>query len=318
MRDTNEELKKGSGNINFGLPPHVRHKLDTCSILSSYNLPLHSSCLVDGILSGHIKFQGNGIIDDNDLKSLTGGHANSEENYLTNFVIDEYLTILKATCTAKKVSVISWEVFEKCSVKRIFAEKENLLKQELIIVPCNPANSAHWYLLVAFLQIRVIAVLDSLAGDFVKPTAEVSIKKMWLLLKMFDSTLDEKEWQFVVNKPEDLPQQDNDFDCGVFVILYARCLIDKSTFVEMASINDFRKHMVAELHKQCLIAISPNIIPGQYYAVDYVNKFYIGRALEADDKVTKFKFLHSAGANKFDWPRSDDIESKRSSLKSPL
>jgi hypothetical protein len=157
-------------------------------------------------------------------------------------------------------------------------------------------------------------VLDSRAGDFVKPNAEVCIKKMWVLLKMFDSTLDEKEWHFVDNTPDDLPQQDNNFDCGVFVTLYARCLITNSTmFVEMASLGNFRKHMVGELHKQSLIAISSNIVTGKYYAVDYVNKFYIGRALETDDKVTEFKFLHAAGAKKFDWPTINDIESKHSS-----
>ena len=71
--------------------------------------------------------------------------------------------------------------------------------------------------------------------------------------------------------------------------------------------------MVAELHKRRLIAISPKIQTGMYYAVDYVNKFYIGRALETNDKVTKFQFLHGTGAKKFDWPRSNDIESKHSS-----
>lgn len=110
-----------------------------------------------------------------------------------------------------------------------------------------------------------------------KPNAEVSIKKMSVLLKMFNSTLDEKEWHFAANKPDDLPQQYNNFECRVFVTLYARCLIANSTlFVELSSLQDFRKHMVAELHKQRLIAISPKIQTGMYYGVHYVNKFYIG------------------------------------------
>ena len=297
--------------VDHGLPSYIPIKFESIQP-SPYNVPLHTSCLVDGILSGHIKFQGNHIIDDHDLKSLIGGHKNSKENYLTNFVIDEYLSLLKAT--SRKVSVISWEVFHKFVVKRIFAKKENLLTQDLILVLCNSPNTEHWYLLVVFPLVKVIAVLDSMAGSFVKPNAEVSIKKMWVLLKMFDSTLDEKEWHFAANKPDDLPQQNNNFDCEVFVTLYARCLIANSTlFVELSSLQDFKKHMVAELHKRRLIAISPKIQTGMYYAVDYVNKFYIGRALETNDKVTKFQFLHGTGAKKFDWPRSNDIESKHSS-----
>ncbi|PFX27318.1 Sentrin-specific protease 1 [Stylophora pistillata] len=217
-----ESFKSITIEVDHSLPSYMPMKFESIQP-SPYNVPLHTSCLVDGILSGHIKFQGNGIIDDHDQKSLIGGHRNSKEKYLTNFVIDEYLSILKAT--SKKVSVISWEVFHKFVIKRIFAEKENLLTQDLILVPCNSTNTEHWYLLGVFPQTKVIAVLDSMAGGFVKPNVEVSIKKMWVLLKMFDSTLDEKEWHFVANKPDDLPQQNNNFDCGVFVTLYARCLI---------------------------------------------------------------------------------------------
>ncbi|PFX18853.1 hypothetical protein AWC38_SpisGene16765 [Stylophora pistillata] len=85
---------------------------------------------------------------------------------------------------------------------------------------------------------KVIAVLDSMAGGFVKPNAEVSIE-MWTLLKICDSTLGEKECHFVANRPSDLPQQGNDYDCVVFTSLYARCLIaNNSMFVELGCLQD--------------------------------------------------------------------------------
>ena len=115
------------------------------------------------------------------------------------------------------------------------------------------------YLLVVFPHEKVIAVLDSMAGGFVKPNAEVSIE-MWRLLKICDSTLGEKECHFVANRPSDLPQQGNDYDCVVFTSLYARCLIaNNSMFVELACLQDVRKHMVAELDKRSIIAISCKI-----------------------------------------------------------
>ena len=50
----------------------------------------------------------------------------------------------------------------------------------------------------------------------------------------------------------------------------------------------------------------------QYYAVDYLREFYIGRALEhVSDSMIKFKFLHRslvAGINTFYWHRRDDID----------
>lgn len=275
-------------------------------------MPLNTSCLVDGVLSGQVMFKGSGIIDKRDLDSLVGGHTNSEDNYLTNFVIDEYLQILKAT--REGVSVISWEIFENF-VKKLVAEKENLLKQEIILVPCNSINSEHWFLTVVLPQEKLIAVLDSMPGNFVKPNGEASLKKMWMLLQIVDSSLDEHEWQFVANKPGDLPQQNNEFDYRVFASFYARCLVTNSVMlVDQPSIQDFRKHMMAELHRS-LIATSSNIQMGHYYAVDYVNIFYISRALDTDkNNVTRFKFLHRVGARRCDWPNCDDIAQRHCSM----
>lgn len=51
------------------------------------------------------------------------------------------------------------------------------------------------------------------------------------------------------------------------------------------------------------------IISEEYYAVQYVKKYYIGRALiTLDSNQVKVKFLHNAGAGKFGWPRRDDID----------
>ncbi|PFX13961.1 hypothetical protein AWC38_SpisGene21925 [Stylophora pistillata] len=202
ISDVSDSEEESSNNIaievDHGLPPNFPLKFD--SIPTPYSVPLHTSCMVDGILSGHIKFQGSGIINERDLMSLIG----------------------------------------------------------------------------AFPPKKVIAVLDSMADGFVKPNAEASIKEMWTLLKICDSTLDEKEWHFVAKKPSDLPQKANGYDCRVFTSLYVRCLIaNNAMFVELACLQDLRKHMVAELHKRSILAISRKFQIGSYSALDYVNKFYI-------------------------------------------
>ena len=130
---------------------------------------------------------------------------------------------------------------------------------------------------------------------------------------MVDRSLDINQWQFFANQARDLPQQSNSYDCGVFVSLYARCLVVNDAMLCQPSIQHFRKHMIAELHKKTLLTISPIISVGDYYAVDYVSIFYIGRALECgDNQVTRFKFLHKSGAKRFDWPRRHDVDEKHS------
>ena len=64
-----------------------------------------------------------------------------------------------------------------------------------------------------------MVALDSLAGDFVKPSVYASMLKMWEVLEKVDINLDVSQWQFAVNKPNDLPLQSNSFDSGVFISL---------------------------------------------------------------------------------------------------
>lgn len=47
---------------------------------------------------------------------------------------------------------------------------------------------------------------------------------------------------------------------------------------------------------------------GEYYAVDFVNNFYIGRVLDATADHVEFKFLYKVQATTFHWPRREDIE----------
>lgn len=69
----NDGEKESSSSITIkvdhGLPSYIPIKFESIQP-SPFNVPLHTSCPVDGILSGHIKFQGNHIIDDHDLKSV--------------------------------------------------------------------------------------------------------------------------------------------------------------------------------------------------------------------------------------------------------
>ena len=43
--------------------------------------------------------------------------------------------------------------------------------------------------------------------------------KMWEVLEKVDINLDVSQWQFAVNKPNNLPLQSNSFDSGVFISL---------------------------------------------------------------------------------------------------
>ena len=168
QNQTNTSVK-----IELSVPPHLSSKLSAAS--HSFMVPLHTMSLVKGILDGHIKFKGKGIISPRDLASLNGGYAEAEENYLTNFVLDAYLDLVKAKQNVSGVTVLSWEIFEKFVTKKLLSD-ENLLKQDIILVPCNTAQTEHWFLLVVLPQEKLMTVLDSMASTFIKPAAQVAVQ----------------------------------------------------------------------------------------------------------------------------------------------
>ena len=95
----------------------------------------------------------------------------------------------------------------------------------------------------------MIFILDSLATDSTKPSAQTAMEKMWMLLCMEDGPLDVAKWGFYTNTPLDIPQQDSSHDCGV-VCLYAKCLFLKYSLPHC--LFSFRKQMIIELHKQMI------------------------------------------------------------------
>ena len=57
-----------------------------------------------------------------------------------------------------------------------------------------------------------------------------------------------------------------------------------------------------------------NVEREQYYAVDYIDRFYIGRVVRPQSNLRDFstvKFLHQTskdGQLRFAWPKTDDID----------
>lgn len=264
------------------------------------------------------------MIDMQDLESLYGCKPREEDNYLTNFVVEAYLQLIQTASLSKglNVEILGWEAFEKEFGKKpnrdILKGKGPLMNQDVVLVPCNPGNSKHWFLLVVLPKEKELLVLDSKAGSFTKPTTVNAISKMWKLLQQLDSSLHLNQWCFTTNTSIDIPQQGNNIDCGVFLYMFARCFLLQSPVPCSKSIISVRRHMIVELHEQELQSFTePSIQEGAYYAVEYQKTYYFGRALGSPDgSFINFKFLHStssSGAKVFDWPRRDDNDTVHSS-----
>ena len=313
--DNNSDGARDSDiQIELGLPNHIKECLN--KECDEFELHPCGNFLVQLIMGEGVDFEGDSLIVMNDLKELEGNLPQDELKWLSNFVIDSYLKILKSESAG--VEVFGWEEFEKGvgkrKVEQLLQGKGNLLQQNAVFFPCNSPNSEHWFLGVVLPTEKSLVVLDSLPGQFVKPTVSRRVKKMMSFLQRTDTTINISEWSFYVNKPGEIPQQVNQFDCGVFTCLYARCLATKCLMITQPHIPAYRKLMIKELHQKKLSPLPPTPVQkGEYYAVDYVKNFYIGRVLDVTKDCVQFKFLHKVGATTFHWPRREDVDQAHTS-----
>ena len=65
--------------------------------------------------------------------------------------------------------------------------------------------------------------------------------------------------------------------------------------IQDACISPFKQCMLFSLHRGTLHEIAlPTVAIEEYYAIDYLSKCYIGRALSIANNLVKFKFLYRA------------------------
>jgi len=94
---------------------------------------------------------------------------------------------------------------------------------------------------------------------------------MWRTLISVGGEPSSCDWSFYVNSDDDMLQQETDYDCGVFVCLFARALALTSPLVRNADIINVRRFIIYDLHFQSLCPMpSTGVQVGMYYAVDYV------------------------------------------------
>ena len=126
---------------------------------------------------------------------------------------------------------------------------KGLMGQDIVLVPCKPGLSKHWFLLLVLPKEKQILVLDSKAASFTKPSTVNAVANMWRMPQEIDNPIDANRWLFATNTPKDVLRQKNNYDCGVFLCFFARSLVHQSA-VPRNSVPAFQYHMIVELHEQ--------------------------------------------------------------------
>ncbi|KAK8954054.1 putative ubiquitin-like-specific protease 1B [Platanthera zijinensis] len=95
---------------------------------------------------------------------------------------------------------------------------------DLIVMPCH--MSAHWTLLICRLKERCWEFYDSLRSSRHRATLT---KLIQCLYEDASDSLPANIMNWPINDVDDLPQQDNGDDCGVFVMKYMEAVMSSKT-----------------------------------------------------------------------------------------
>ena len=94
---------------------------------------------------------------------------------------------------------------------------------EKIFFPINIFDT-HWVLVIALMQERRILFRDALGNEgrkYVCAVFEYVMEEMQARKGHVMSKEEQDEWVLEFEVPGDSPKQDNGFDCGMFVCMYA-------------------------------------------------------------------------------------------------
>lgn len=183
----------------------------------------------------------------------------NEEKWLTDEIIDVYHCFLKAA--NKDVHAFTTHFWKKIVNDKgdyTFAEVKRwskalgkpLAEYRLILFPVH--TPGHWSLIAVTFHNRRITYCDSLNNPGAGPMKKVS-NYLQDDEKQYSGKAiqDQEQWNF---ESVQCPQQDNYFDCGVFVCCFSLCLtygLPLSTFTQ-SDIPFFRRHLALSIDEGML------------------------------------------------------------------
>ena len=205
------------------------------------------------------------------VRLLPPSHKLSD-SLLSNFLINKIFLMIEEqaleqgepvhTCNMEvhqNMTQPSLEVFLKCQYDQMYA---HILEGEVILCPCLDGD--HWCLVAIFLKSKRMVYLDSL---FHGVGAERAFKHLGNFLdcamKLRGEIYRAEEWQFFISPENDIAQQLNSVDCGVFVAKWAQHIADSRAIdFSQYQIDDFHYSLIldiAENKLSCLSIPTPNI-----------------------------------------------------------
>nr|XP_039252660.1 sentrin-specific protease 1-like isoform X1 [Styela clava] len=174
------------------------------------------------------------------------------DNWLNDIIINQYMSILIQN--NKNYGAISSFWLEELLRRVEPSLPHNWDKMKCILAPT--CVEFHWSLLCYYPEKYNVVIYSSLS---VCKTVLACASK---LLNFFNNKQG-KEGRCLIRK--DLPRQENEHDCGVYVCMFARCVVFGNTFdIEPAQVCAFRKWLKNEIVQGKLFESKEEVTTEEY------------------------------------------------------
>ncbi|CAB0004705.1 unnamed protein product [Nesidiocoris tenuis] len=152
-----------------------------------------------------------------------------ESNWLNDKIINFYMELIdqRSRQNHKLPTTFSFNTFLYVSLKaggysrvKNYTRKTDLFEKDIIFIPIFKA--AHWRLITIYIKLQKIEYLDSLGKDGTDILEDIKNYLTEEHNHKKGTPLDTTNWKFT--QRTDIPLQQNNDDCGVFVCQYAKSL----------------------------------------------------------------------------------------------
>ena len=178
------------------------------------------------------------------LHIISQKHAHLHRSYFVN-------SLTSTSCFSRNHT----KPMDKIS-KNVFGGNTCITGVNRLFFPCHSNN--HWTLAVVYVDERVIMHYDSLGGE-----SHEFYPRLIQWLRDYAGILDIKPWDFPVIVAK-TPQQQNEFDCGVVMLMAAEYILhgwDLNFSTSKDQIVSFRYHIAISLLQRTIYRRSECICP---------------------------------------------------------
>jgi len=224
------------------------------------------------------------------------------KSWLTDSIVDAYLRIMWYESDCQDTSgVIAFtgecyvlSIPELCkanfNTQALYFVLQDIPNRDLVLFPC--CLEYHFTLIVCIRKLKYVLYLDSKFQEQKTKTIPIAIKNFYCLLsassKVLAQQFDITEWTTFF--PPDLPQQNNNIDCGVYILKYTSAIFQRFTGIINADVKASR-----ELIKKKLMEYNSKTFSSDEHLNSYVSYLNVDKKSVKqhilDLKMDSFEYL---------------------------